>query len=269
MPEKKVILQFTVLTFCIAYGVSGVLIVLGQFGYQVYNVVHSLRQFAMNLPFALYILSPAIVSYVVLKQNHQAAGFREWLKPVFFVKNRPSVYLLIAAGLVLYFGAHMIGSGRMEMEAPISMFFLSLPGNFFIGGLEEAGWTYVLQPRLDKRYGFLASSALVGILWIFWHLPLFLIPGTNHCEGVIDFWMFNLQVLSLSFFRGAVCRIAGQGRVFAYVLFHTMFNAASSLFGSMTWAGTVAANTAMILFSIIIVAGYGRIKDRNEKEGSR
>ena len=31
------------------------------------------------------------------------------------------------------------------------MLFLSLPGNLFIGGLEEAGWTYVLQPRLDKK----------------------------------------------------------------------------------------------------------------------
>jgi len=34
------------------------------------------------------------------------------------------------------------------------MFFLSLPGNLIIGGLEEAGWMYVLQPRLDKKMAF-------------------------------------------------------------------------------------------------------------------
>ena len=27
-------------------------------------------------------------------------------------------------------------------------------GNLIIGGLEEAGWMYVLQPRLDKKWLF-------------------------------------------------------------------------------------------------------------------
>lgn len=93
--------------------------------------------------------------------------------------------------------------------------------------------------------GFLAYSTLF-------------IPGTSHCEGLINFWMFNIQVMSLSFFRGAVYKIAGNGYVFAYVLFHTMFNAASSLFipMTMTWPGTIVANAAMLLFSITIVAVY-------------
>lgn len=38
MTGKKITLQFVVLTFCIAYAVSGVLIVLGQIGYRVYNL---------------------------------------------------------------------------------------------------------------------------------------------------------------------------------------------------------------------------------------
>ena len=80
MTEKKIILQFTILTFCIAYCTSGILIVLGQFGYQVYSLVDSLPQFAMNIPFALYILSPAIASYLVLKQNKEVTGLLEWLK---------------------------------------------------------------------------------------------------------------------------------------------------------------------------------------------
>jgi len=72
--------------------------------------------------------------------------------------------------------------------------------------------------------------------------------------------MFNVQVMALSFFRGAVYKIAGKGCVSAYVLFHTMFNSASSLVGSstMTWAGAVVANAAMILFSIVIVAVLNR-----------
>ena len=55
--DEKVALRFVALTFCIAYGVSGVLIALGQFGYRVYGLVDSIQQFAMNIPFAVYILS--------------------------------------------------------------------------------------------------------------------------------------------------------------------------------------------------------------------
>ena len=257
--DEKVALRFVALTFCIAYGVSGVLIALGQFGYRVYGLVDSIQQFAMNIPFAVYILSPAIASYIVLKGSG-TVNVQEWVKTVFFVKNKISVYLVIAAGIVLFFGCHMIAAGRVEMILPMYMFFLSLPGNLIIGGLEEAGWMYVLQPRLDKKYGFFSASVLVGVIWIFWHIPLFFIPGTNHCDGVINFWMFNVQVMALSFFRGAVYKIAGKGCVSAYVLFHTMFNSASSLVGSsiMTWAGAVVANAAIILFSIVIVAVLNR-----------
>ncbi len=260
MSDKKVVLQFISLTFCIAYVTSGVLIILGQFGYRVYSLVHSFRQFALNLPFAIYILSPAISSYIVLKKNSRITGFREWLKTVFETKNKSFVYLIIFAGLVLYFGMHIAVSGRMEMALPFYMFFLSLPGNLFIGGLEEAGWTYVLQPGMNQRYGFILSSILVGAIWIFWHIPLFFIPGTSHCEGLIDFWMFNVQVMSLSFFRGAIYKIAGKGYVFPFVLFHTMFNSASALFAPVitTWKGTAAANAIMILFSVLIVSVYSR-----------
>lgn len=71
LTDKKVVVQFTVVTFIIAYLVSGVLIALGQFGYTVYSWVNSLQQFLMNIPFAVYILSPAIASYIVLKKNNR------------------------------------------------------------------------------------------------------------------------------------------------------------------------------------------------------
>lgn len=262
MSDKRIILQFTALTFWIAYGVSGVLIVVGQFGYKVYGLVYSLQQFAMNIPFAIYILSPAIASYIVLKKNNEVRDFQEWLKNVFFIKNKISTYLFVVTGLTLYFGIHRMVSGHEGMILPVYMFFLSLPGNIIIGGLEEAGWMYVLQPRLDKKYGFVLSSVIVGVIWAFWHIPLFFIPGTNHCDGLIDFWMFNVQVMSLSFFRGAIFKIAGKGYVFAYVLFHAMFNSASSLFGTMTmsWAGTLAANVGMLLFSMAIITAYSKSK---------
>jgi membrane protease YdiL (CAAX protease family) len=147
------------------------------------------------------------------------------------------------------------------MVLPFYMFFLSLPGNLFIGGLEETGWTYVLQSELDKKYGFVLSSILAGIVWIFWHIPLFFIPGTNHAAGLINFWMFAVQLLAFRFFNGAIFKISGKGCVFMCVLFHTMFNAASPLFGTMTmtWAGTIAANAVIVLISIVTVVIHDKM----------
>ncbi|MFD3449931.1 CPBP family intramembrane glutamic endopeptidase [Microbacteriaceae bacterium 4G12] len=260
MTDKKITVQFTMLTFCIAYLVSGALIALGQFGYSVHNWVHSLQQFGMNIPFAIYILSPAIASYIVLKKNNKIAGFKEWLRTVFYVKNSISLYLFVVAGLALYFLIHIAVSGRTEMVLPFYTFFLSLLGNLIIGGLEEAGWMYILQPELDKKYGFVLSSVFVGIIWILWHIPLFFIPGTNHGEGLINFWMFAVQLIAFRFFNGAIYKISGKGRVFMCVLFHTMFNAASPIFGTMTmtWAGTIAANAVIVLVSIVTVVIYNK-----------
>lgn len=258
MTNKKITVQFTILTFAIAYLVSGTLIALGQFGYSVHNWVNTIQQLGMNIPFAIYILSPAIASYIVLKRNHKIAGFKEWLKTVFYAKNNISIYLFVVAGLALYFLIHIAVSGRAEMALPFYTFFLSLPGNLIIGGMEESGWMYILQPELDKKYGFVLSAVFVGIIWTLWHIPLFFIPGTNHGEGLINFWMFAVQLMAFRFFNGAIYKISGKGCVFMCVLFHTMFNAASPILGTttMTWAGTIASNSILVLVSIVTVVIY-------------
>lgn len=171
--NKRVIVRFTALTFCIAYLVAGSLIVLGKVGYRVYGWVNTLPQFCMNIPFAIYILSPAIASYIVLKKNNKTINLWKWLKTVFYVKNNVYPYAFVAAGLVLYFSIHAFSLGRVEMVLPFYAFFLSIPGNLFIGGLEEAGWAYILQPALAKRFGYIVSCIITGIIWIAWHIPLF------------------------------------------------------------------------------------------------
>lgn len=255
MTDKRITIQFVATTFGITLLMSGLLIILGQFGYSVHSWVYSLQQLVMNVPFVIYILSPAIASLLVLKNNNKVANFKGWLKTVFYVKNSPLLYLYVSVGLILYFLVHTVVSGRMEIVLPFYWFFLFLPGNLIIGGLEEAGWSYILQPAIYKRYGFVISSVVMGVIWVLWHIPLFFIPGTNHGDGHINFWMFAVQLISFRFFYGAIYKISGKGRVFMCVLFHTMFNAASAMFGTMTmtWAGTIAANAAIILVSMITV----------------
>lgn len=50
--------------------------------------------------------------------------------------------------------------------------------------------------------------------------------------------------------------------MFMCVLFHTMFNAVSPIFGTMTmtWIGTVVANAMIIIVSIVTVGMYNKRK---------
>lgn len=93
MSNKKIVIQFVALTFCIAYSVSGALIFFCQYGYKVYNWVNSPQEFLMNIPFSVYIMSPAIASFVVLRKNNKIANLKEWIKRVFCIRNNGYPYL--------------------------------------------------------------------------------------------------------------------------------------------------------------------------------
>ena len=49
--------------------------------YTVHNWVGTPQQLLENLPFSIYILSPAIASYGVLRYRGRVSGPREWLEP--------------------------------------------------------------------------------------------------------------------------------------------------------------------------------------------
>lgn len=62
------------------------------------------------------------------------------------------------------------------MAVLIPNFFLSFAA--FFG--EEYGWRYYLQPLLQKRFGLIRGTVLLGVAWGLWHLPLdlfFYSPG--------------------------------------------------------------------------------------------
>jgi membrane protease YdiL (CAAX protease family) len=260
MRDVRIARQFVALTFVIAYGFAGALIVAATFGYRVNNVVTTLPEFAANVPFALYILSPAIASYIVLRRNGRVSHLGEWLRWVFAARGPLRGYVLIALTLTVYFILHVAVSGPSATAVPWYMFFLSIPGNLIIGGMEESGWMTSLQPAVDHRWGYLLSSLIVGLIWLAWHVPLFFIPGTNHQSGAIDFAMFALQIMAFRFFYGAVLRVSSANAVFLCIVAHTAFNAMSFTVGvpPATWPGTLVANAAVVAIALASVALFGR-----------
>lgn len=218
--KDNISVKFTVWTFLIMVLGWGICVVYGQFDITLNN------HFWLYIPFFLGGWSPTIASYIVLKKSNQVTGFKEWLKNIFSVKQPVWLYALVIFLCAVYFVPQILISGT-EKIYPMYRLILFAPLMLFSGGLEEAGWRYILQPELDKRIGFISSSLVVGVIWAIWHLPLFFIPRTAQYGD--SFGLFAINVFALTFALGAIRKVSGS--VFLCVLFHCLINAGwSSVF---------------------------------------
>ncbi len=241
--SKKTTIQFTALTFAIALAAWGICIAFGQFG------ITSEKHRWLYVPYVLGGLSPTIASFIALKKNGEVKGFREWVKNIFSFKCPARFYLLTISLNLAYIIPQIIINGTGETNPPY-LFIIFIPMMLFGGGLEEAGWRYILQPTIDKKYGYFLSAAIVSVIWAMWHLPLFYIPGT--VQYTSDFWPFAILTVGLTFALGAIRKISDS--VFLCVLFHCVHNAGSATFNI---PDALSANTLtsilLILASSIVV----------------
>jgi uncharacterized protein len=124
--------------------------------------------------------------------------------------------------------------------------------NPFTGAWEEPGWRGYALPLLLRRHSALVASAVLGVLWTVWHVPLFL-------TGLIP-WSDVAVVFALTFvFTAIYLRTAGSVLV-AFGL-HAAINGAGAFFvglftgddrGRMYWI--MAVLCALIAIVAIVVS---------------
>jgi uncharacterized protein len=115
---------------------------------------------------------------------------------------------------------------------------------------EEIGWRGFLLPRLLDRVGPIAASAIVGVAWWLWHIPLYAADG--RVLSVAFLTQYLVSVVAYSFvFTWFFLRTRGSA-LFA-VLLHTTTNyfvyLASTLFPA-TRATTVDNRTYLALVAL-------------------
>jgi membrane protease YdiL (CAAX protease family) len=96
---------------------------------------------------------------------------------------------------------------------------------FFLGGPlgEEPGWRGFALPRLQRRYGPLVGSLILGPLWACWHLPIFLIPSWNLPPTIFNIVMFVIAAIAFAVVMTWVFNNT-KGSLFMAVLVHTSFD---------------------------------------------
>ncbi len=92
----------------------------------------------------------------------------------------------------------------------------------FIGGPfgEEPGWRGFALPHLLKRWSPIVASAILTVIWAFWHLPLWFIPGA---EVPKPFLIYVLGVAAITLVMTWL-HVRANGSVLLAMLFHASLN---------------------------------------------
>ena len=127
---------------------------------------------------------PLVAAVVAARAEGQPGGVRDLFRSLGRWRVHPGWYVvallgsgaLFIVGRALYvlFGGSDAGPWIYPPVEPpriVAMIFFPLG--------EEVGWRGYAQPRLQERIGALGASAVIGTLWCFWHLVMFLVSGVS------------------------------------------------------------------------------------------
>ena len=127
------------------------------------------------------------------------------------------LFLILGIPAGKYLGAALNGT---ITDFPFDPWYGVLPmfaAALLIGPVEEIGWRGVALPLLQRRYSPLWASLILGAFWGFWHLPAFLLSGTE--QSAWSFGPFVLGVLALSVLVTPMFN-AARGSLLIAALFH-------------------------------------------------
>jgi membrane protease YdiL (CAAX protease family) len=65
------------------------------------------------------------------------------------------------------------------------------------GGVEELGWRGFALPMLQRRFGALNAALILGVIWGIWHLPAFMISGTNQSATSLPIFLVGSVAFSV------------------------------------------------------------------------
>jgi membrane protease YdiL (CAAX protease family) len=125
---------------------------------------------------------PAISSIILTVAIGGKTGLREFFGRI--VKWRVGIryylaaFLIPPAMLILRFGLIILLGGKLQTSISTYSFLVALGMfiNYFVraGGQEELGFRGFAQAKLQEKFSLAFMSLVIGVLWFFWHLPLYL-----------------------------------------------------------------------------------------------
>ena len=204
---------------------------------------------------------PFLAALAVTRILDGATGLRAWFQRMLQWRVGILWYLIVLIGYPLVFGVPAIlTAGAPALTAAMHnwpSFLVSyitlIPVGFFIPTLgEEAGWRGFALPRLQKAYGPLAGTLILGVLHALWHLPAYFVNGAVITGG------FNPTVFvanSLAIIAGTFVWTWLFNNTAGSILFATYMHATSNaMSGALPKALNLTSPDPWFGFEVLAVA---------------
>jgi membrane protease YdiL (CAAX protease family) len=178
---------------------------------------------------------PTIAALVVAGLTGGRGAVLSLLKRVVLVRVNWRVYvvtffLMPVIGLVLYLVMGI--SGRIPLWKIATTMIALVPVNAIgvgvilgVGPLgEEMGWRGFLQSRLQGRTGSISAAIIVGLVWAFWHAPVFRFADfRNGLDWPQFIVLYPISTILVAFTMGRLWRWS-NGSLFVAMCFHGVLN---------------------------------------------
>ena len=150
--------------------------------------------------------SPTFVLLILFKKLFPGITLKEFIKMRLGSKAKPLDFILSFILQLLVLAAIIITYLLINNKSLDSLVFINtsviLPVfliNITSGPMgEELGWRGYALGILQKRYNPFWASMILGFIWGFWHLPLWLFSGYSGTDLLIYIIAFLVAILSLS-----------------------------------------------------------------------
>ncbi len=168
--------------------------------------------------FYLAVYAPAIAAFILVVFHEGPGGLKRFLSRLLLWRCSIAWYLFLLAGipLVFYLGAAIKGT----LSYPFDAIGALLSALFFAvikGPVEEFGWRGYALPLLQRKFAPLWASLILGLIWGVWHLPAFLLSGTEQSQwGFVPFLVgcVAISIIATGLFNGS------GGSILLAALFH-------------------------------------------------
>lgn len=183
--------------------------------------------------------APMFAAITLIFRKKGWPGVKAFLRQAVDFRAKPLFYILaLLIPVIIHTIAHYLAPA-IGLEVADTLFPADLPAPpiviaipYFMlmlligGGQEEFGWRGYAQEPLQERFGVIPASLLIGVIWGFWHLPLWVMPGDGH--STYPYIAFLIMTTSISVVYAWIFNASGKKLIIA-MIFHAMSNTAAPL----------------------------------------
>jgi membrane protease YdiL (CAAX protease family) len=187
---------FLLISFGLAWSIIGLYVFLPE------RMAAVLGELTGNHPlFYLAVYSPAIAAFTLVARSGGLAGLRRFLGRALLWRCSAAWYTFLIIGIPLIFISGSAIRGNLLTEpfpfASMQAVFAALALAAIKGPMEEFGWRGFALPLLQRKLVPFWAGMILGVIWGLWHLPAFLLSGTQHSEWSFTAFFFGCLAISV------------------------------------------------------------------------